>query len=110
MMDISNLSDIISSLSDKDIENLKETAEQLFSGTDDKNSEPQSSQFSGIDPASLGKITKIMSLMNSSSSDPRCDLIKALKPLLQDDKRYKADQVLQIMKMFRILPILNEMK
>ena len=109
-MDINNLSDIISSLSDKDIEDLKKTAEQLFSSGENENSRQESSPFQGIDPASLGKITKIMSLMNSSSSDPRCDLIKALKPLLKDDKRHKADQVLGIMKMLRILPVINELK
>ncbi len=109
-MDINNLSDIISSLSDKDIENLKQTAEQLFSSGETKSNHQEASPFQGIDPASLGKITKIMSLMNSSSSDPRCDLIKALKPLLQDDKRHKADQVLQMMKMFQILPVINELK
>lgn len=109
-MDINNLSDIISSLSDKDIENLKQTAEQLFSSGEKENKSQESSPFQGIDPASLGKITKIMSLMNSSSPDPRCDLIKALKPLLNSDKRYKADQVLGIMKMFQILPVINELK
>lgn len=106
-MDLGNLTDIISSLSDKDIENLKETAQQFFANTETNKEENTDNNFQGIDPASIGKIARIMSLMNSSSSNPRCELIKALKPLLKDDRRHKADKAMQIMKIFEILPLLK---
>ena len=109
-MNMDNIGDILSSLSDKDIESLKQTAQSLFGDVQEKKEEENNFGFQGIDPSVLGKISKIMSRMNSSSQNPRCELIKALKPLLKDDKKHKADQVLNMMKMFEILPIIEELK
>lgn len=106
-----NIGDILSSLSDKDIESLKQTAQSLFGGTEEKKEETQQSfDFSAIDPMMIGKITRMMSAFNSSSSNPRSDLIRALKPLLKSDKQHRADQALQMMKMLEILPLIQELK
>lgn len=109
-MNIDNIGDILSSLSEKDIESLRQTAQSLFGDNQDKKEETDNFGFQGIDPSVMGKIANIMARMNSSSQNPRCELIKALKPLLKDDRRYKADQVLNMMKMFEILPIIEELK
>ncbi len=110
MMNMDSLSDIISNLSDSDIANLKETAEAFFGENKQENQNKNQNagfDFSSIDPAMIGKITRIMSALNSSSSDPRCDLIKALKPLLSNDKQKRADDALQIMKMLQIIPLIK---
>ncbi len=109
-MNMDNIGDILSSLSEKDIESLKQTAQSLFGDTQEKKEEENNFSFQGIDPAVIGKISKVMASMNSSTQNPRCELIKALKPLLKDDRKYKADQLINMMKMFEILPIIEELK
>lgn len=107
-MNMDNISDIIASLSDDDINSLKQTAASIFGDSrEEKKEEKSAFDFSGINPEMIGKITRIMCLLNSSSSNPRCDLIKALKPLLSQDKRKRADEALQIMKLMDILPMLQ---
>ncbi|MBQ7956788.1 MAG: hypothetical protein IJ279_02015 [Clostridia bacterium] len=105
-----NIGDILSSLSEKDIESLKQTAQSLFGDIQEKKEEENNFGFQGIDPAVIGKISKVMARMNSSTQNPRCELIKALKPLLKDDRKHKADQLLNMMKMFEILPIIEDLK
>lgn len=109
-MDFGNISDIISSLSEDDIASLRTTAESLFGSEKEKKKEESSFPFDGIDPQTIGRITRIMSAMNSSSSNPRCDLIKALKPLLSEDKQKRADDALKIMKLLDILPLIQEFR
>lgn len=109
-MDFGNIGDILSSLSEDDISSLKETASQLFGEAKENKEEKQGFDFSSIDPAMIGKITKIMGLLNASSPSPRCDLLKALKPLLSQDKRKRADEAMQIMKLIDILPIIQEFR
>lgn len=109
-MDIDNIGDIISSLSEEDIASLKQTAENLFGGVKEEKKQNNGFDFSGIDPQMIGKISRMMSLLNSSSSSPRCDLIRALRPLLSQDKRRRADEAMQIMKLLDILPLLQEFK
>lgn len=112
-MDFDNIGDIISSLSEEDIASLKSTAASLFGGAKEEKEEPKQKSgfdFSSVDPRMIGKISHMMSLLNSSSSSPRCDLIKALKPLLSQDKRKRADEAMQIMRLLDILPLIQEMR
>lgn len=109
-MDMDNINDIISSLSEEDIASLRQTAESLFGITKEEKKQNTGFDFSGIDPQMIGKITRMMSLLNSSSSSPRCDLIRSLKPLLSQDKRKRADEAMQIMKLLDILPIIQELR
>ncbi len=110
-MNMDNISDIIASLSDDDINSLKQTAASLFGDKEEqKNEEKSSFDFSGISPEMISKITKMMGFLNSSSSSPRCDLIRALKPLLSQDKRKRADEAIQIMKLMDLLPMLQNLK
>ncbi len=109
-MDMDNIGEIIASLSDKDIESLKQTAQSIFGETDKKEEAEKTADFSPPDPEMTAKIMRIMGALNSSRTNPRCELIKALKPLLKSDKQQKAEQALQIMKLLEILPLIQEMK
>ncbi len=113
-MDMNNLNDILSSLSDKDIDLLKQTAQSVFSSANEAEEKHSNSSsgfdFGGFDPAMIGKISRIMSAMNSQANNPGCDLLKALKPLLKTERQQRADQALQMMKLLEILPIIKELK
>ncbi len=108
-----SLGDILASLTDEDINNLRETAASLFGGKEEsKNEIPPETvfDFSSIDPSVFLKISHIMSSINSVSSDPRCDLLRALKPLLSDSRKKRADEAVQMMKMLQIIPLIQGMK
>lgn len=105
------INDILSSLSDEDIENLKSAAAELFG------SQPQESEAtpSGAPDISklldnaqmMAKLTSIMGAMNRP--DSRTRLIEALKPLLSEKRRRRADEAMQIIKLLDILPTLTQL-
>ena len=113
-----SINDIISSLSADDIENLKAAAESIFGGKDgnkkDKKEEhnppsggmPDLSAILG-NAQMMAKISSIMGMMNKR--DSRAELIKALKPLLSEKRRKRADDAMQILKLFEILPMMGQL-
>lgn len=112
-----NINDILSSLSDEDIENLKAAAENLFSSQSGAEaggkSEPASGSampdFSSLlgNAQMMAKLSSIMNAMNKK--DDRTKLIEALKPLLSEKRRKKADEAMQILKLLDILPTLSNL-
>ena len=104
-----NISDIISSLSDKDIENLKDMAQSVFGQSEKEEKNPFESgmpDLGSIDPKIIGKVTKIMSSMNKQN--PRCNLITALKPLLNRNRQQKADEAIQIIRLLELIPMIKD--
>ncbi len=103
-----NISDIISSLSAEDIENLKATAESIFGGnTAEKNEPKENDLFSSFDPSMIQKIMTVMSRMNSDNS--RSEFIRALKPHLSDSRQKKADEAMKILKLMDLIPLLQNL-
>lgn len=108
-----NINDIISNLTDEDIENLKAAAESFFGGEASSSKEkkppesgmPDLSQLLG-NAQMMAKLTSIMGAMNKK--DSRSALIEALKPLLSEKRRRKADEAMQMIKLFDILPQITE--
>ena len=110
-----SINDIISSLSPQDIENLKAAAENIFGNADNKeksnnNCENQSGMpdLSSIlgDARMMAKISSIMGMMNKR--DSRAELIVALKPLLSEKRRKRADDAMQMLRLFEILPMMGQ--
>jgi hypothetical protein len=109
-----SINDILSSLTDEDMENLRAAAENLFSSKEEKESEPPPSGSSSMPDFSsilgnaqmMAKISSIMGAMNKK--DDRTRLIEALKPLLSEKRRRKADEAMQMMKLFELLPTLTQ--
>lgn len=103
-----NISDIISSLSENDIDNLKEMAQSLFGeNKNEKDKDSQSMPDLGVmDPKLIGKITNIMSLLNKR--DIRCELIAALKPFLSENKQKRADEAMKILRLMELIPMLKD--
>lgn len=108
-----SINDILSNLTDEDMENLKAAAESFFSSQEEKPSDTPHSNSSMPDFASLlgnaqmmAKISSIMGAMNKK--DDRTRFIEALKPLLSERRRNKADEAMQMMKLFELLPTLTQ--
>lgn len=119
-LNLENIENIVSSLSEEDIEKLTSMAGEFFA-SENKNQSSEKKQeapkqkssandfFSGIDPQTMMKIANIISKLNSKSDDPRCELIAALKPLLSEQRRHKADEAIKILKLLSMLPFLGDL-
>ena len=106
-MDISSL---LSSLSQDDIEKLKTTAQQFF-GTKEEKKQPeqQVKKFEGtdamFDPKILTGVAKLSGMLNES--DEKSNFILALKPLLSENRRKKADEAIMMLKLMRVINIMQ---
>lgn len=110
------ISDLLSSLSESDIEQLKQTAASLLGGTqkDEETSAPVNplagllggQGIAGLDAGLIKTLTSVSGLM--SASDPRCDFLLALKPLLSEKHRDRADHAAKMLKLMKALPLLKE--
>ncbi len=112
-----NINDIISSLSDDDINMLKGVASSILGGDaaqEQKNNSDSTENnsndlgLSQIDFNMMMKAKSIFDKMNSASSK-NTDLIVALKPHLSPRSREKADQAIKILKLFEVLPYLKDL-
>ncbi len=110
-----NINDIISNLTNEDIENLKAAAQSIFGSADGEPQREKKSPPPNAIPdlsALLGnarmmeKLGRIMAAMNRQ--DSRSELIKALKPLLSEKRRQKADEAMQLLRLFDLLPMITE--
>ena len=86
------INDILSSLSDEDIENLKSAAAELFGSQPQESEAPPPSGAPDIskllnNAQMMAKLSSIMNAMNKK--DDRTKLIEALKPLLSEKRRKK---------------------
>ncbi len=99
------LGDILGSLSQEDLDNLSAFAKSFSdegSGKQEESKEGEQGGFS-IDPEMLIRLMSLFEKLNSNRNDPRCNLISALKPLLSPPRQKKADQAIEMMKIFSIL-------
>lgn len=100
-----DISEILSSLTDDDIRQLKNAANSIF-GQDSQEKQNARSESSNIFNADLlGNIGKIGNAV--SHDDDRTALIKALKPLLSESRQQKADEVIKILRIIQLIPILK---
>ena len=110
-----DINEIISSLSDNDIEMLKGVASSILGEKPDSvpSSKPKAAALSGLNLSQndlnfMLKAKSIIEKMNNSSSKDT-DLILALKPHLSPESRDKADKAIRILKLFDILPYLKDL-
>ncbi len=109
-----NINDILSSLTDDDIENLRAAAASFFP-SEEKSEKEDCGGLGGMPDFSdmlgnaqmLAKLSSIMGAMNKT--DERTRLIEALKPLLSEKRRRKADEAMQMMKLFDLLPMITQL-
>ena len=100
-----DISEILSSLTDDDIRQLKNAANSIF-GQDSQEKQNTKSDSSNLFNADLlGNIGKIGNAV--SHDDERTALIKALKPLLSESRQQKADEVIKILRIIQLIPLLK---
>ncbi len=92
-----DLTELLSSIGAEDMEKLKQTAQGLLGGGEQK-----ASPLSDLDPRLLQGLGKAADLM--TRSDPRCDLLTALKPLLGEARRARVDDAVRLLRMSALLP------
>lgn len=107
MPDIEN---ILSSLGEDDIQALKKAAESIFGEGGAPEPRQEQAGMPGFgdlfnNPEMLSKISTIMSAMNKP--DSRSNLIAALKPLLSESRRKRADEAMQMLRLIEIMPMLQ---
>ncbi len=119
-LDIGN---ILSSLSEDDINNLKNVASSILGGNaeaQDKSTpqpkaeaKPQGNiplpDFSSLGLPDMSAFQNLLPLLSAlNSHDEREDFIYALKPLLSDERKRKADEAVKFIKLLSIIPLLKE--
>lgn len=79
-------------------------AQEFSQGEDSQqnNNRTEDGGFS-IDPEMLMKLMSLFEKLQKGRNDPRCNLIKALKPLLSPPRQKKADTAIELMKIFSLL-------
>lgn len=107
-MNFDDIGSILSSLSEEEMVNLSDMAQQFMGGDGGNgNSEAAADPFGGIDPQMIARLLELMPLLQSKGDDERTRLIAALKPLLSPQRRKKADEAIQLMRLMDMLPIIE---
>ena len=116
-----DISSILSSLSSDDINNLKNMANSILGG--EKKEEPERNELqknsdngnfkmpalSSLGLPDMSQFSNLLPLLSQlNSHDEREDFICALKPLLSDERRRKADEAMKFIKLLSIIPLLKE--
>lgn len=103
-----NINDIISSLSDDDIEMLKSVAGSILGESEPAPKQTALSNLDGGDLQMIMKAKRVIEKMNRSGSK-NADLINALKPHLSERSRNRADEAIRIMQLFEALPYIKDL-
>ena len=72
--------------------------------TSDSPNFQESSNNSGIDFETILKMKNIIDRMNTKN-DPRSNLLQSLKPYLNDSRKLKVDQYINLMNMSKVLDV-----
>lgn len=105
---MADLQELLSSISDEDMAKLKNVAESLMGGgATPKQPEKKSASTLPFDENMMGKLMSVMGQMNKE--DSRTRLILDLKPLLNEDRRKKADDAIKFLQLMDTLPLLKGM-
>lgn len=92
------------------MDNIEDILRALTEDDDDSNSASDGGSesgglFSGLDPEMLIKLLSVFEALNQPNDSER--FLLALKPLLREENRPKIDAALRMMKLFSILPLLQ---
>ena len=105
-----DISSILSSLSPDDMAHLSDMAQQLFGTQENAPPAPEHSAppLGGVDPELMSKIMKILPLLQQGGDSERARLIQALKPLLSQSRRQKADEALRLLRLIEVIPLIGQ--
>ena len=100
-----DISSILGSLSQDEIDGLRKTAEAIFT-QEDVSSLKNNMQIPGMDAGAIQRITKISQAF--SRNDERTQLIGAIKPFLKENRRRRADEAISFLRMMNAMRYLQE--
>ena len=115
-----DISSILNSLSAEDIENIKKAASGFLGNMDETQEKPKEKKqenngmpftdgLSGLGMPDLSQLASLAPILQAfNSHDERLDFINALKPLLSEERRHKADEAMKLVKLLSVLPLLRE--
>ena len=111
-----DIGSILNSLSPEDMENIKNIASSFISTAGDntpkKEAQPQQKSIpdlSGLGMPDLSQLSALMPVLQAfNKPDERLEFINALKPLLSQERRQKADEAMKLVRLVSVLPLLRE--
>lgn len=118
-----DINSILSSLSSEDIENLKKTAAEVLGNMGGKQEQPREkfppekpkapdiglNALGDLGMPDLSQLTQLLPIFQAlNTKDERMDFINALRPLLSDDKKKKADEAMKLVRLLSVIPLLKE--
>lgn len=123
-----DLNSILGSLTAEDMENLKKTASELLGNMNtstesekpknqvnknpEKNGDNTQSILNGLgslgmpDLSQLSALAPVLQAVNGN--DERVEFINALRPLLSDGRKKKADEAMKLVRLLSLIPLLQE--
>ena len=116
MPDLSALFSMLSSSNNGNNENKSSMAEEMLatlmnsSSNNSANVSSDSNFNIGDNMPDMETIMKIMKVINSSNQDsPSKNLLRSLKPFLNESRKEKIDQYIKILGMTKVFEIFNEL-
>ncbi len=106
-----DLGGLLDSLQGQDLSQLLGTASALFgqAQSDPPKQDVPPTDAPLPDPALLMKLTRLFALLNQTEADPRADLLRALRPLVSEQRRERIDLAARMLQLTRLLPKLREL-
>lgn len=106
-MTMDNINDLLNSISPQDMERLKGVASSLINSKKESKKPEQStdgiSALFGNDTANM--LMKVATQMNTDND--KTAFIKALEPLLSEERRTKAEEAMKFLRLMDALPLLR---
>ncbi|MBQ6381248.1 MAG: hypothetical protein IJJ41_06595 [Clostridia bacterium] len=99
-----NIADMLSSLSEEDVQKLSTMAQELFGN--EQNSQNAAAEEPAFDLSKLN--VAALSSLAIPKEDERTRLIKALKPMLGSERQERADRAVKLLQLVALLPQLKE--
>lgn len=114
-----DIGSILNSLSPEDMENIKNIASSFMGSaggnTPKKEAQPQQKSIpdfpdlSGLGMPDLSQLSALVPVLQAfNKPDERLEFINALKPLLSQERRQKADEAMKLVRLVSVLPLLRE--
>ncbi len=100
-----NINDLLNSISPEDMEKLKNVASSLISNNSDGQSADNASLGLNTGNDTMDMIMRVATQMNKDND--KTAFIKALRPLLSEERRSKADEAMKFLKLMDTLPLLK---
>ena len=103
-----NSDDISSNSNETSFENLQEILSNINSNSNENNNNNQdNSNNFNFDFETIMKMKNIMDKFNSTKNSPEANLLLALKPYLNNNRKQKLDQYMQFLNLSKVIDAFN---